>query len=60
MPRAVKSITPDMVLLWPRCTFTSAAEAVALYWDAYPHAPDDEHLVVYVEQIAAEAAAATP
>jgi hypothetical protein len=46
----------DMVRLWPRCTFTNPAEAVALYWEAYPHAPEDDGLVGYVEQIAGEAA----
>jgi hypothetical protein len=45
----------DMVRLWPRCTFTTADEAVALYWAAYPHAPEDEDLAGYVEQIASEA-----
>ena len=45
----------DMVRLWPHCTFTTADQAVALYRQAYPHAPDDEHLASYVEQIANEA-----
>jgi hypothetical protein len=45
----------DMVRLWPHCTFTTAREAVALYRQAYLHAPDDEHLASYVEQIANEA-----
>ena len=46
----------DMVRLWPQCTFTSANDAVALYWQAYPHAPEDEGLVGYVAEIANEAA----
>jgi len=45
----------DMVRLWPRCTFMTAADAVALYCDAYPHAHEDDELVSYVEQIASEA-----
>ena len=45
----------DMVRLWPHCTFTTPDEAVALYWEAYPHAPEDEGLADYVEQIAGEA-----
>lgn len=45
----------DMVRLWPHCTFTTADDAVALYWQAYPHAPEDEQLTGYVEQIAREA-----
>lgn len=46
----------DMVRLWPHCTFKAARAAVALYWEAYPHAPNDEHLSTYVDQIANEAA----
>lgn len=45
----------DMVRLWPICNFTSVADAIDLYWSAYPHAPDDEHLATYVDQIAREA-----
>jgi len=45
----------DMVLLWPHCMFTTVDEAVALYWEAYPHAPEDEDLAGYVRQIASEA-----
>lgn len=42
----------DLVALWPHCSFSSAVDAVAFYWNAYPHAPTDEHLASYVEQIA--------
>jgi hypothetical protein len=45
----------DMVHLWPHCTFATADNAVALYWQAYPHAPADEDLVGYVANIANEA-----
>ncbi len=45
----------DMVRLWPLCDFTSAQDAIARYWDAYPHAITDDYLTVYVEQIASEA-----
>lgn len=46
---------PDMVRLWPHSGFESAAAAVARYWDAYPHAVEDEHLVGYVAEIARKA-----
>jgi hypothetical protein len=45
----------DMVRLWPHCTFAAPADAVALYWDAYPHAPEDQELIGYVDEIATEA-----
>lgn len=45
----------DMVALWSRCSFTSVDVAVALYHAAYPHAPSDPHLAVYVADIATEA-----
>jgi hypothetical protein len=46
----------DMVRLWPRCSFESTEAAVALYWEAYPHALPDEHLGTYIDEIAHEAA----
>lgn len=46
----------DMVDLWPRCTFRSPTEAAAAFADAYPHAPEDEHLVAFVAEIAQDAA----
>ena len=45
----------DMVRLWPHTGFQSPQQAVAAYQEAYPHAPEDEHLQSYVEQIATEA-----
>jgi hypothetical protein len=45
----------DLVLLWPMCDFAGPEDAVAAFGTAYPHAPEDEHLVDYVREIAAEA-----
>lgn len=45
----------DMVLLWPMCGFASPEDAVEAFEDAYPHAPEDRHLVDYVRQIAHDA-----
>ena len=42
----------DLIKLWPRCGFASVEDAVRRYWDAYPHAADDEYLVNYVREIA--------
>lgn len=43
----------DLLLLWPRCSFPSAQSAVEMYFEAGPLAGSDEHLVDFVEQIAA-------
>jgi hypothetical protein len=45
----------DMVLLWPMCNFARAEDAVEAFIAGYPHAPEDEHLVDYVLDIAADA-----
>lgn len=45
----------DMVRLWPRTGFLSPRQAVAAYQGAYPHAPEDQHLQSYGDQIAVEA-----
>ncbi len=45
----------DIVRLWPSAGFSSPGQAVARYWDAYPHALEDEYLVDYVAEIAAQA-----
>jgi hypothetical protein len=45
----------DMVLLWPMCGFAGPEDAVEAFEAAYPHAPDDEHLVDYVRQVAHDA-----
>ena len=44
----------DMVLLWPMCTYATAEEAVEAFTGGYPHAPEDEHLVDYVRDIATD------
>ena len=41
----------DLVRLWPHTGFASPAEAVRRYWDAYPHAPEDEYLEGFVREI---------
>jgi hypothetical protein len=46
----------DMVLLWPMCGFAGPEDAVRAFEVAYPHAPEDEHLVEYVRAIARDAA----
>ena len=46
--RVRTSDVEDMVALWPRTGFTSAAQAVELYYEAYPLAEVDAHLVAYV------------
>lgn len=46
---------PDMIRLWPHTGFESAAEAVERYWDAYPHAPEDEFLENFIAGIASSA-----
>jgi hypothetical protein len=45
----------DMVLLWPMCRFASPEDAVEAFEAAYPHAPEDEHLVEFVREIAQDA-----
>lgn len=45
----------DMVLLWPMCGFSGPEDAVEAFEAAYPHAPEDEHIVDYVRQIAHDA-----
>ncbi len=41
----------DMVALWPRTGFASAAQAVALYYEAYPLAEEDPFLAAYVADL---------
>lgn len=47
----------DLLLLWPRCSFSSAQSAVEMYSEAYPLAGPDEYLVDFVAQIAATSTA---
>lgn len=42
----------DMVRIWPLCGFASPQAAVDAFFEAYPHAPADEHLIALVSQIA--------
>jgi hypothetical protein len=46
----------DMTAIWSRCNFDSPREVVELFYQAYPHAPDDEFLEDFVKQIADAAA----
>ena len=41
----------DMVALWPRTGFASGAQAVALYYEAYPLAEQDPFLAAYVADL---------
>jgi hypothetical protein len=45
----------DLVLAWPHTRFETADEVVTAYWEAFPDAPDDEYLFLYVEDIIREA-----
>ena len=60
--RARTSDVEDMVVLWPRTGFASAAQAVALYYEAYPLAEEDPFLAAYVADLtgAPEHAEPTP
>lgn len=44
----------DLVELWPHCSFTSAADAVARFYEAYPFEEPDPHLVDFVAQLIPE------
>jgi hypothetical protein len=46
----------DLIALWPRTHFATPETAALAYAEAYPHAPDDEHLVGYITEIASAAA----
>jgi hypothetical protein len=46
----------DLVALWPLVGFTPE-QVVAEFWLAYPAAPDDEFLISWIEDIAAQASA---
>ena len=46
----------DLVAMWPRCGFESAAEAAAEFTRAFPHAPDDPYLAGWIEGIATRSA----
>jgi hypothetical protein len=43
----------DLVAMWPLVDLTPA-QAVAEYWEAYPSAPEDEYLISWIEDIAAQ------
>lgn len=44
----------DLVTLWPLCNFTNPDEAAHAFRLAYPHAPDDEYLVMYISEVATD------
>ncbi len=46
----------DLVSLWPVCRFGDPEAAVAAFRNAYPHAPEDEHLADYIADVARDAA----
>ncbi len=41
----------DIVAVWPRTGFASGAQAVALYYEAYPLAEQDPFLAAYVADL---------
>lgn len=47
----------DMVALWPATGFAGPEKTVEAFWQAFPHAPADEHLVGYVAGIVEAAGA---
>jgi hypothetical protein len=47
----------DLISLWPLCSFTDPDNAVAAFRNAYPHAPEDEYLTRYIDQVAHDAEA---
>jgi len=47
----------DMIQIWPLCGFTSADEVAELFFEAYPHAPEDPHLSKLIRTIAERAEA---
>ena len=49
--RVRTSDVEDMVALWPRTGFASAAQAVHLYYQAYPLAEEDPYLAAYVAEL---------
>ena len=55
--RAFPQDYEDLVSLWPRCHFGSSASAATAFRAAFPHAPEDEHLTSFIEEIATAAAA---
>lgn len=55
LDRAAAQDREDMILLWKRCTFATAADVVECYEAAYPHAPEDPHLATFVRSIITDA-----
>jgi hypothetical protein len=47
----------DLVTLWPLCGLQSPENAVALFHQAYPHAPDDPYLASMIRDIAEQSEA---
>jgi hypothetical protein len=45
----------DLIQLWPLCSFKTAKDAVSYFWEAYPGAPEDKFLEMYVQTIIDEA-----
>ncbi len=41
----------DMVAIWSSTGFAHPVDAVQMFWLAYPHAPEDEFLLNYVEEV---------
>jgi Nucleotidyltransferase of unknown function (DUF6036) len=43
---------PDLVALWPLCSFATEQNAVDQFWAAYPNEPADKFLISTVREIA--------
>ena len=49
--RSTEADIADMRLLWPRCTYTTAADVVAAFYRAYPDEEVDEYLADHVRSV---------
>lgn len=53
--RASPQDRDDMITIWPTCSFPTPDEAARAFRTSYPHAPEDEHLVDYIHDVAHDA-----
>lgn len=60
MYRADPNDQADMVAMWNQTGFATAREVVDAYFAAYPHAPEDPHLAMFVVEVAARAGHSLP
>lgn len=50
--RANPNDLEDLVTIWPRTAFNDGHEAAEAFRAAFPHAPEDEHLASFIDEIA--------